>query len=580
MDSKHGARGVAAVLTSLTMAGVGAALATAPAQSAAAAPGVCDTPFPLVDLTAGMLVDGLTVSSGTTPEPFTGEIVGVIENGIAPGLDMIMAELDSPAIAAAGGIWAGMSGSPVYAADDRLIGAVAYGLAFGSTPVAGITPYDQMDDWFTGSAAPATVPVSPRQARGLAAATDVSAAQAAQGFEQLPMQTSLSGVTAARLRKMKQDGPAYLALAGVRSAGATSTTAAAGPETLLAGGNLGAAYSYGDLTIGGVGTVTSTCNGELVGFGHPLDFVGRTTAGIMPADAVFVQRDPLGVPFKVANMGVPAGTLTQDRLTGISGLLGAGPRETHVTSAVRYRTRGRTGTSHSLRRDFNANVTFGQLLGNHDVVLSAIQGGTDTTELSITGLDADGAPFALTFSDRYTSRSDVAFASVFDAADLVFLLSRMRGVTVADVAADSTVTDATRTWSLGAVEQRRRRAWVPVGRRSPVVATAGRPLRLRAVLASGNQTQRVPLTLAVPRRAPFGFLSVEGGASVFDELGRPTTPAELAETLAGRVRNDEVRASLTVPRRRGSERVVTDLSGAQSRVVRGRVLAEVIVLRR
>src|SRR3954454_7416981 len=32
-----------------------------------------------------------------------------------------------------------MSGSPVYAEDGRLIGAVSYGLAFGPSPVAGVT---------------------------------------------------------------------------------------------------------------------------------------------------------------------------------------------------------------------------------------------------------------------------------------------------------------------------------------------------------------------------------------------------------------------------------------------------------
>ena len=36
-----------------------------------------------------------------------------------------------------------MSGSPVYAADGRLVGAVAYGLA-GSSPIAGITPAAEM----------------------------------------------------------------------------------------------------------------------------------------------------------------------------------------------------------------------------------------------------------------------------------------------------------------------------------------------------------------------------------------------------------------------------------------------------
>ena len=68
-------------------------------------------------------------------------MLGVLKDGVLPGIDMVMARLDSPTIQQVGGIWQGMSGSPVYAADGRLIGAVAYGFSFGASPVAGITPF-------------------------------------------------------------------------------------------------------------------------------------------------------------------------------------------------------------------------------------------------------------------------------------------------------------------------------------------------------------------------------------------------------------------------------------------------------
>lgn len=63
---------------------------------------------------------------------------------VAPGVDMVMARLASSEIERVGGIWAGMSGSPVYAVDGRLIGAVSYGLTGGNSPVAGITPAADM----------------------------------------------------------------------------------------------------------------------------------------------------------------------------------------------------------------------------------------------------------------------------------------------------------------------------------------------------------------------------------------------------------------------------------------------------
>ncbi len=78
-----------------------------------------------------------------------------------------------------------MSGSPVYAADGSLIGAVAYTLSFGSTPIAGITPWEDMQAYAGTPAAPVHVQVSAAAARKIAATTDVTTAQASSGFREL-----------------------------------------------------------------------------------------------------------------------------------------------------------------------------------------------------------------------------------------------------------------------------------------------------------------------------------------------------------------------------------------------------------
>ena len=74
---------------------------------------------------------------GATPQPFAVEILGVLDDGIGAGRDMIIIEAsDLPGrnvISAGGGIWAGMSGSPVYI-NGKLLGAVSYG--FSASPVA------------------------------------------------------------------------------------------------------------------------------------------------------------------------------------------------------------------------------------------------------------------------------------------------------------------------------------------------------------------------------------------------------------------------------------------------------------
>ena len=84
--------------------------AAAPAAAATGAAASCPDPYPAASLTRGDAVTGLTVTEGTTPEEFTGEHVGTSTE---------------PDGTVARGVWAGMSGSPVYAADGHLVGAVS-----------------------------------------------------------------------------------------------------------------------------------------------------------------------------------------------------------------------------------------------------------------------------------------------------------------------------------------------------------------------------------------------------------------------------------------------------------------------
>ncbi len=176
MRATTGRRGLVAVSTSLAVLAASTLLSLAAGGagvSATAAPAADCTPaFPIDDLQRGDAVTGLTVSQGTVPQGFTGSIIGVLDGGIAPNVDMILADLSSPEIDRVGGIWAGMSGSPVYAANGDLIGAVAYGLTWGSSPVAGITPYADMDRYLGSATAPAKVALGAETAKAVAAASD------------------------------------------------------------------------------------------------------------------------------------------------------------------------------------------------------------------------------------------------------------------------------------------------------------------------------------------------------------------------------------------------------------------------
>ena len=539
-------------LLGLTAAlGLSAALAAmGPGQYALAADPAadCAVAYPISELSEGDAVNGLTVTRGTTPSAFTGEVIGVLENGIAPGLDMVLMNLESPEIDRVGGIWQGMSGSPVYAADGRLIGAVAYGLAYGSTPVAGITPFEDMDEYLPGARPAGRAELDPAMARKVARNGDVTARQAGEGLRQLPMPLGVAGVGANRV-KSTADRP-YLD----RDAYALgrTTSAAAGPETIVAGGNIGASLSYGDITLAGVGTATSVCGGRVVGFGHPMIFGGETSLGLHPASALVIQEDPLGVPFKVANIGDPAGTITDDRLTGISGVFGPIPSSTTVASTVTKGSKSRTGTTEVNVVDATAEATFYQLLANHDRVIDGQGPGSEVQSTTINGTDEKGAAYSITLANRYTSRTGTVINSSYPVADLVYSLTSLAGVSVDSVTATATATSDASEYRIVQIQQRRAGAWKKLNGRNPGTIKARKKLKLRYVLRSSAGTRTVRDTYRIPKQAAGSRLKVRvNGGNQGDEFfffedfgGRTNTVARIKKNTESATRNDEISTTL------------------------------------
>jgi hypothetical protein len=519
-----------------------ATVVSAPSQAAI---GTCDTAYPVSELTEGQAVNGLTVSNGTTPEAFTGDVLGVLKDGIEPGVDMIMMRLTSSEIDRVGGIWEGMSGSPVYASDGRLIGAVAYGLAYGTTPVAGVTPYEDMQQYAGTPPPPLRVGVSATAARTIARSTDLTARQADQGFSELKVPTGIAGLSPRVLARDR--GRPYLdkhAYVAGRAGAADAPTA----DDMIAGGNLVATLSTGDVLQGAVGTITSVCNGTVVGFGHPLNFVGRSSYGMAGADALYIQEDPLNVPFKLANIGDLLGTVDQDRMTGIAGLLGVDPPSLPITSKVSYQpdggsARSRTGSSDVQLPLAAAGTANYELILNHQAVMDAYQGGSETQAWTVTGHTASG-PFTFTGGNRYTDDFDVTFASVWDLPDLVWLLSNADGVTIDSVKVQSHVTDSTSTHKIAGLQQRRGGSWHAIGSGSPVLVRGGGTATLRLVYAGGSTGKTFAVNVPAKAAGMSGQLFASAAEGFPFERGFPHSLGGVQKLVDGAVRNDQAQIAL------------------------------------
>ena len=554
----------AVVTAGLCLAGT-AALST----SSQAAEGVCDTPTDISTLAAGDAVHGLTTVSGTQPDPFTGSVLGVIQDGVEPGVDLVMATLSSDDIDASG-IWEGMSGSPVYAADGSLIGAVSYTLAWGPTPIAGITPWQDMSKY--AGQLPVNVSLREGAARTIAGSSSVTQTEASEGFHELEAPAVVAGVSQ-RVVDNERTRP-YLSKA-VAAAGHTSVESSL--ADMVAGGNLVATMSTGDVTIGGLGTITSVCADRVVGFGHPMNFAGRTSYGLAGASALYIQGDPLGSAFKVANIGTLLGTIDQDRMTGISGPLGPLPPSTTITSTVHYdngeTTGDRTGETDVQLPDATAEAAYYELVENHEAAIDAYGPGGEDQSWTITGHTAT-APFTLTGGNLYADKYSIADGASYDVPDLLWALTRLDNVHVESVDVQSNVNDDTSRLKIVGVQQKRAGSWVDVNRRHPATFRAGRTAVMRLVL-KGGRTQRFAIDVPARARGLEGEVFVSGGSGYPFERGGLGSFTKIKAAVENMTRNDQAQVQFVAFGKRSLVRVRTTtppagtvLTGSQDVAVR------------
>ena len=567
----------------------------ASAVTPATDPEACVSPYPADQLVVDQAVTGLTVTRGTEPEPFSGTYLDTLVDGIAPGVDLIVAELDSPAIAA-NGIWQGMSGSPVYdPVTGQLIGAVSYALSMGPTTIAGITPAEEMLALLR-SPKTETDPLPERVAvtRSLRAALvdsgDATRPQATAGLRRLPVPLAVSGLTQRRFDQLH--GLLGKGAQLTRAAGGTSS--AAEEIAIQPGGNLAASLSHGTVTTAAIGTATAVCGDEVIGFGHPLQYAGDTTYSLHGARAVTIQPDPVMSAYKLANLGAPVGTVTEDRLAGLHGILGPSPAMLQVSSTATYRDRTAHGTTQVSVAEMLSDIGLATMASVNDRALDHTGRGGAIASWTIQGLRRNGEPFTITSSDRYADGYDVAGAPLADLASQLYSLTEntTERVTITSVTTTADFTDDASSWRLGKTYSKVRGAWQPLTPRRPLLVKAGSTSRVRVELISRDHDSRfTKVAVRVPTRAANkpGKLVLTGGAGsgddfffedegmlFFDMFGgkAPSTIPELIKSFQTEQKNDEVRSTL---RMRGTGATTTTLDLHE--VVSGRVMVPVIVSR-
>jgi SpoIVB peptidase S55 len=271
------------------------------------------------EVKAGQRGYGLSVFSGSQPQRFEVEVIGVMRN-VSPDVNLILARLTGQGLERSG-VSAGMSGSPVFI-DGRLAGAVAFSWPFSHEAIASITTIAAMRR-LSGTGAP--LPIAPPQPPvGLAeivggrVPADLLQRELARlkpqgaGGAIASVQWSTSG-----FGEMSQ-GVLRQALGSVAPAG----EARGGGADLALGDAVAAVLVDGDQRLAAVGTVADRFGDQVLAFGHPFLGMGSIQVPMATAEVVTVLSSQYS-SFKISNVGRIVGAFEQDRQAGIQGRLGA-----------------------------------------------------------------------------------------------------------------------------------------------------------------------------------------------------------------------------------------------------------------
>lgn len=273
---------------------------------AAAVPAAPVATIAVSELRPGMTGYGLSVFAGGRIDTFRVELIDVMRN-VSPRGDMILCRCTGQGLEHSG-IIAGMSGSPVYF-DGRLAGAVAYGWGFSKDPIGGVTPIGEMLELLDlPGAAPGTRPPgTPAPAPGVS-------------LPRLPLPLGIAGAP-----------PGLVELAGSLLAGSGLLPVAAGGAGgrgpaggFLPGGAVGVVLADGDVSLAAVGTVTWVDGDRLLAFGHPMFQAGAVALPMAGGDIHAVIPN-YASSFKLFSPGPVVGTIVQDRLPAVSGVVGPVP---------------------------------------------------------------------------------------------------------------------------------------------------------------------------------------------------------------------------------------------------------------
>ncbi|MES2696822.1 MAG: hypothetical protein V4773_25365 [Verrucomicrobiota bacterium] len=291
------------------------------------------------DLKPGQQGEVWTVFQGTQPERFQVAVTGVLRNALGPGKSLIVCELTDPRVQKMGAT-AGMSGSPLYV-EGKFAGALSYQIQrFETVRHAGFTPAADLAEVRDRASLQSNMLVqndaSPRSSaspyHAMQPVFTLGGLSPAVADLFAPRLTAL-GLNATALGGSTQGSSVSTANSSPAVARLQTQNPQAGRAPLQPGGAVAVALATGDITLAGTGTVSRVDGEKVTAFGHPMLSLGDVALPMCSSEILTILSSQMQ-SVKIANTGEVIGTISQDRLSAVSGSLGEGPKMTHVEVTV------------------------------------------------------------------------------------------------------------------------------------------------------------------------------------------------------------------------------------------------------
>ena len=354
-------------------------------------------------LEPGMEGRGRTVFSGMEVEEFDFEVIDILRD-YEPGQDFILVYLSGERIEEAGGVAAGMSGSPLFI-EDRMVGAISYGWQDSDNRYALATPIEPM--------------------LSVLESGDFDREDSVDELPELAMPLMVGGISGRRQEMMKESLQDYFHkdFEVVPGAEEPRLEPEEYPE-LEPGSSISVQLARGDVNVASIGTLTYKSGSDILAMGHPFTHQGEVS--FLLGQAHISSIIPGDMPFKLGSpLPQPIGTVFQDRSAGLGGGLDQFPGVVPLNVKVEDEDRGEvTSMDVQIVNDEELLTTLPATISLQalDSGLDRIGPGTAETKISVMANELEEV--YLSRENMYYSQSDIAARSLSDLQQLMQIINQ------------------------------------------------------------------------------------------------------------------------------------------------------------